>query len=101
MERLLQKMDFVSAEDLEDVRQALTNTGQNAQKAQKFIREACIFLNAKQAIFRRFETESVKAKAVSEIQRLQAQLQAAQGDLNPMKNVRQDFAQRTAAAKLV
>lgn len=53
------------AELLEEVRQAVTQTEQACQEAQKTIGEAIIYLNAKQASSRRFESEKVKQQASS------------------------------------
>eukprot|EP00435_Cladocopium_sp_Y103_P075739 s332_g63.t4 len=50
---------------------------------------------------RRYESEKVKAKAIQELGQLQQQLQEAQGKLSPLKNVRQEFVQRTAAQKMM
>eukprot|EP00439_Symbiodinium_sp_Y106_P045970 s20_g5.t2 len=55
----------------------------------------------KVTVIKRYESDAVKQKAAQELGALQAQLQEAQGKLNPLKNVRQDFVQRTAAQKVV
>jgi len=95
------EMITTSGDDLEDVRRAVSDTEQAAQEAQKALGEARIHLNAKTALCRRFQSETVKAQAASELAKLQGALQAAQNKLNPLKNVRTDFTQRTAAQKLV
>eukprot|EP00931_Biecheleriopsis_adriatica_P025093 TRINITY_DN154_c0_g1_i8.p1 TRINITY_DN154_c0_g1~~TRINITY_DN154_c0_g1_i8.p1 ORF type:complete len:2005 (-),score=792.65 TRINITY_DN154_c0_g1_i8:106-6120(-) len=95
------EMIAAAGEDLEEVKQAVTQTEQAVQEAQKAMGEARIFLNAKQASSRRFESDAVKAKAAQEFGQLQTQLQAAQVKMNPLKNVRQDFVQRSAAKKMV
>lgn len=95
------EMIAAGGEDLDEVRQAVGATEQAVQEAQKAMGEARIFLNAKQAAARRYESEKVKAKAISELGGLQAQLQEAQQKLSPLKNVRQEFVQRTAAQKMM
>jgi len=95
------EMIEAGGEDLDEVRTAVAQTEEAVQDAQKAIGEARIFLNAKQASCRRFESETVKQRAVTELGKLQQQLQAAANKLNPLKNVRQEFVQRTAAQKLV
>merc|ERR1712060_391998 len=90
-----------AGEDLEEVRQAVSQTEQAAQEAQKAIGEARIYLNAKQASCRRLESVKVKELAATELGKLQTQLQEAQNKLNPLKTVRQDFVQRAAAQKMV
>lgn len=95
------EMITAGGDDMDEVRQAVTSTEQAVQEAQKAMGEARIFLNAKQAAARRYESDAVKQKAAQELGALQAQLQEAQSKLNPLKNVRQDFVQRTAAQKVV
>merc|ERR1719410_300364 len=86
---------------MDEVRQAVVQTEQATQEAQKAIGEARIYLNAKQASTRRYESEGAREQASAEISKLQQQLQEAQNKLNPLKTVRQDFVQRAAAQKLV
>jgi len=88
-------------EELDEVRQAVTQTEQAANEAQKSIGEARIFLNAKLASTRRYESVRVKEQATAELGKLQVKLQEAQLKLNPLKTCRQDFLSRTAAKKLV
>lgn len=95
------EMIAAGGEDLEEVKQAVAATEAAMQEAQKAMGEARIFLNAKQAAARRFESEKIKAKAATDLGQLQAALQEAQNKLNPLKNVRQEFVQRTAAQKIV
>lgn len=96
------EMIEAGGEDLEgQVRQAVLQTEHAVQEAQKAIGEARIFLNAKQASARLFESEVVKQQAVGELSKLQNQLQEAQTKLNPLKSVRSDFAQKSAAQQLV
>jgi len=95
------EMIAAGGDDLDEVRQAVGATEQAVQEAQKAMGEARIFLNAKQASARRYESDKVKAKAAQELGQLQAQLQEAQQKLNPLKNVRQEFVQRTAAQKIM
>eukprot|EP00435_Cladocopium_sp_Y103_P075738 s332_g63.t3 len=95
------EMIAAGGDDLDEVRQAVGATEQAVQEAQKAMGEARIFLNAKQAAARRYESEKVKAKAIQELGQLQQQLQEAQGKLSPLKNVRQEFVQRTAAQKMM
>eukprot|EP00930_Biecheleria_cincta_P023470 TRINITY_DN1695_c0_g4_i1.p1 TRINITY_DN1695_c0_g4~~TRINITY_DN1695_c0_g4_i1.p1 ORF type:complete len:2021 (+),score=568.23 TRINITY_DN1695_c0_g4_i1:448-6063(+) len=95
------EMIAAGGEDLDEVQAAVTATEQAVQEAQKAMGEARIFINAKQASARRFESEKVKAKAASDLGQLQSQLQEAQSKLNPLKNVRQEYVQRTAARKVV
>jgi len=95
------EMINAGGDDLDEVRQAVMQTEAAAQEAQKAIGEARIYLNAKLASTRRYESEKVKQMAADELGKLQAQLQEAQNKLNPLKTVRQDFVQRTAAQKLV
>eukprot|EP00927_Polykrikos_kofoidii_P057622 TRINITY_DN5177_c0_g1_i5.p1 TRINITY_DN5177_c0_g1~~TRINITY_DN5177_c0_g1_i5.p1 ORF type:complete len:2021 (-),score=505.36 TRINITY_DN5177_c0_g1_i5:134-6160(-) len=89
-----------AGEDMDEGKSAVEQTEQAVQEAQKAIGEARIFLNAKQASARRFETEGARKEANNELSRLQNSLQEAQNKLNPLKTVRQDFAQRIAAQKL-
>jgi len=95
------EMIAAGGEDMEEVKRAVSQTEQAAQDAQKAIGEARIYLNAKQAASRRFESDKVKEEASSKLSKLQQQLQEAQGKLNPLKNVRQDFQQRAAVQKLI
>jgi len=95
------EMIAAGGEDIEEVKRAVTQTEQAAQEAQKAIGEARIYLNAKQASARRFESDKVKQEATGELGKLQQQLQEAQNKLNPLKSVRQDFHQRAAVQKLV
>eukprot|EP00434_Breviolum_minutum_P042595 symbB.v1.2.037923.t1/scaffold5738.1/size24079/3 len=95
------EMIAAGGDDLDEVRQAVGATEQAVQEAQKAMGEARIFLNAKQAAARRYESEKVKAKAIQELGQLQQQLQEAQQKLVPLKNVRQEFVQRTAAQKMM
>mmetsp|Transcript_22477 Transcript_22477/g.40102 ORF Transcript_22477/g.40102 Transcript_22477/m.40102 type:complete len:2032 (-) Transcript_22477:157-6252(-) len=103
VEKALITSEMIAAggDDLDEVRQAVTQTEQAVQEAQKAIGEARIYLNAKQASARRFESEKIKLKAANDLTALQSQLQEAQTKLNPLKTVRQDFVQRTAAQKAV
>eukprot|EP00930_Biecheleria_cincta_P023467 TRINITY_DN1695_c0_g1_i1.p1 TRINITY_DN1695_c0_g1~~TRINITY_DN1695_c0_g1_i1.p1 ORF type:complete len:2092 (+),score=696.54 TRINITY_DN1695_c0_g1_i1:73-6276(+) len=95
------EMIAAGGEDLDEIKAAVAATEQSMQEAQKAMGEARIFLNAKQASARRFESEKIKAKAATDLGQLQAQLQEAQNKLNPLKNVRQDFNQRVLAQKIV
>merc|ERR1719162_2079070 len=88
------------SDDLEEVREAVDQTEKAAREAQTAIGEARIFLNAKLASAKRFESEGVRKSASEELTKLQGQLQAAQTKLTPLKTARQDFIQRTAASKL-
>jgi hypothetical protein len=92
--------DDMKEHDVEEVRQAVDQTEKAAREAQAAIGEARIFLNAKLASAKRFESEKVKQQALDELGKLQAQLQAAQTKLTPLKTARQDFIQRTAAMKM-
>jgi len=95
------EMITAAGDELSEVQEAVGETEKAVQEAQKAMGEARIFLNAKQASARRFESDEVKAKAAQELGQLQTQLQEAQQKLNPLKTVRQDFVQRTAAQKAV
>mmetsp|Transcript_35599 Transcript_35599/g.94158 ORF Transcript_35599/g.94158 Transcript_35599/m.94158 type:complete len:1976 (+) Transcript_35599:140-6067(+) len=95
------EMITAANEDIDEVRQAVAQTEAAAQEAQKAIGEARIFLNAKMASCRRFETETIRQRANEQLRGLLSLLQECQNKLNPLKNVRQDFVQRTAAKKLV
>jgi len=95
------EMIQAAGDDMDEVKQAMTQTEQVVQEAQKAIGEARIFLNAKQASTRRYESETARQQASSTLGKLQAQLQEAQVKLNPLKTVRQDYLQRVAAQKLV
>merc|ERR1719162_1404023 len=88
------------SDDLEEVKEAVDQTEKAAREAQTAIGEARIFLNAKLASAKRFESETVRNSAAEELGKLQQQLQAAQTKLRPLKTARQDFIQRTAAARL-
>ena len=79
----------------------MNETEAAAKTAQSAIGEARIFLNAKLAIVKRLENEKVRGQATAELAKLQAMLQEAQAKLNPLKSVRQDFAARQAANKVV
>eukprot|EP00927_Polykrikos_kofoidii_P001028 TRINITY_DN10374_c0_g1_i1.p1 TRINITY_DN10374_c0_g1~~TRINITY_DN10374_c0_g1_i1.p1 ORF type:complete len:1956 (-),score=521.59 TRINITY_DN10374_c0_g1_i1:151-5910(-) len=90
-----------AGEDMDVVKAAVATTEQAVQQAQKAIGEARIFLNAKQATTRHFESDAARQKAQTELTtKLQGQLQAAQAKLNPLRTVRQDFQQRAAAQKV-
>merc|ERR1719460_2936116 len=70
-------------DDLEEVRAAVDQTEKAAREAQTAIGEARIFLNAKLASAKRFESEGVRKNATEELGKLQQQLQAAQTKLTP------------------
>lgn len=95
------EMIQAGGDDLGEVKRAVDETEASAKQAQAAIGEARIFINAKLAAVRRFEGDKVKAQASAELGKLQVQLQAAQTKLNPLKAVRQEFLQRTAAQKMV
>eukprot|EP00927_Polykrikos_kofoidii_P057621 TRINITY_DN5177_c0_g1_i4.p1 TRINITY_DN5177_c0_g1~~TRINITY_DN5177_c0_g1_i4.p1 ORF type:complete len:1994 (-),score=547.82 TRINITY_DN5177_c0_g1_i4:85-6066(-) len=95
------EMITAAGDDLEEVKSAVNQTEQAVQEAQKAIGEARIFLNAKQASSRRFETEGARREATAELSRLQNSLQESQTKLNPLKTVRQDYVQRAAAQKII
>jgi hypothetical protein len=95
------EMISAGGDDIEEVKQAVSQTESAAQEAQKAIGEAKIFLNQKMAESKRFETPKMKQLASSELGKLNTQLQEAQSKLNPLKSVRQDFVQRTQAQKMV
>merc|ERR1719253_2351252 len=93
-------MITAGADGLDEVKEAVDQTEKAAREAQTAIGEARIFLNAKLASVKRFESETVRKNATEELGKLQQQLQAAQTKLTPLKTARQDFIQRTAAKKL-
>lgn len=90
-----------AGDDMEEVRQAVNETEQAARDAQTSIGEARIFLNTKQTACKRMVSEKMKKEAMDEFGKLMQQLQAAQTKLTPLKTVRQDYIQRSAAKKLV
>jgi len=102
VEKALITSEMIAAggEDLDEVQAAVAQTEGAAQEAQKAIGEARIFLNAKQVIARRFESEKIRTQATTELGKMQTQLQEAMTKLSPLKNVRQDFANRMAAQKM-
>eukprot|EP00927_Polykrikos_kofoidii_P084335 TRINITY_DN8855_c0_g2_i1.p1 TRINITY_DN8855_c0_g2~~TRINITY_DN8855_c0_g2_i1.p1 ORF type:complete len:1963 (+),score=523.65 TRINITY_DN8855_c0_g2_i1:91-5979(+) len=89
-----------AGEDMEEVKDAVMQTDQAVVEAQKLVGEARIFVNSKQAIVRRFDSEAAKQQGFEQINGMQAQLQEAQTRLNPLKTVRQDFLVRANAKKL-
>uniref|UniRef100_A0A7S4QQC8 EF-hand domain-containing protein n=1 Tax=Alexandrium monilatum TaxID=311494 RepID=A0A7S4QQC8_9DINO len=93
-------MITAGGDNLEEVQQAVTETEIAAKAAQSAIGEARIYLNAKQAAVKRYESDKVRTMAATELAKLQQQLQEAQNKLNPLKVVRQDFLQRQAAKKV-
>ncbi|CAK0902538.1 unnamed protein product [Prorocentrum cordatum] len=103
VEKAVITSEMISAggDDIEEVKQAVSQTESAAQEAQKAIGEAKIYLNQKLAESKRFETPKMKQLAASELGKLSNQLQEAQGKLNPLKAVRQEFVQRTQAQKMV
>mmetsp|Transcript_87908 Transcript_87908/g.152330 ORF Transcript_87908/g.152330 Transcript_87908/m.152330 type:complete len:1964 (-) Transcript_87908:239-6130(-) len=90
-----------AGDDMEEVRNAVNETEQAAREAQTSIGEARIFLNTKQTTCKRFQSEKMRKEAMDEFSKLMQQLQAAQTKLTPLKTVRQDYIQRSAAKKLV
>ena len=74
---------------------------QAVQEAQTATCEARNFLNATQAAAKGYKSKKVKAKAIQELGQLQQQVQKAQQKLVPLKNVWQEFVQRTAAHKMM
>jgi len=103
VEKAVITSDMISAagEEMDEVKSAVAETEKAVTEAQKALGEARIFLNAKQASTRRYESEGAKKKAADELAKLQKQCQDAQQKLNPLKTVRQDYLQRAAAAKMV
>lgn len=97
---ITQEMIAAAGDDMDEAKHAVTETETAVQDAQKAIGEARIFLNAKQASFRRFKSASVVEQATAELGKMQAQLQEIQNRLNPLKTARQEFNQRAAAKKL-
>eukprot|EP00927_Polykrikos_kofoidii_P057623 TRINITY_DN5177_c0_g1_i6.p1 TRINITY_DN5177_c0_g1~~TRINITY_DN5177_c0_g1_i6.p1 ORF type:complete len:1988 (-),score=554.03 TRINITY_DN5177_c0_g1_i6:85-6048(-) len=95
------EMIAAAGEDLDEAKSAVNQTEQSAQEAQKVIGEARIFLNAKLATTRRFETTGARKEATAELSRLQKLLQEVQDKLHPLKTIRQDYIQRAAAQKTI
>ena len=95
------EMIAAAGDDMAEVKDAVTQTEQAVQAAQKAIGEARIFLNAKQASTHRFESEGARTKAGADLSKLQTAMQETQTKLNPLKTVRQDYLQRAAAQKVI
>lgn len=102
VEKALITYEMVEAggEDLNEVSQAVSETEKAATAATKAIAEARIFLNAKIAGLKKFETDTVRAQAQAELNKMQGQLQDAQAKLAKLRNVRQEFQQRAHAQRL-
>jgi len=95
------EMIAAGGEDADSARQAVAETEQAVTNGLRFITDARLFLQAKQATVRRFESESVRGQAIAEIQKLLGLLADTQKKLNPLRTARQDHLQRVSAQQLI
>mmetsp|Transcript_106074 Transcript_106074/g.265691 ORF Transcript_106074/g.265691 Transcript_106074/m.265691 type:complete len:1391 (+) Transcript_106074:3-4175(+) len=90
-----------SGDNVDEARRAVEETERAVQEASKTIGEARIYFNTRQGMVKKFQSEKVRTFGAEQLTKLQVQLQEAQNKLNPLKNVRQEFAQRQAAQRVV
>lgn len=99
MEKAVATHEAIAAagENLDHAQKVVDETEEAVRVAEKALGEARVFLNGKQNITRRFESQKVRDTAHTELTKLMNKLQMVQAKLVPLKSARRELQQRSQA----
>lgn len=99
MEKAVATHEAIAAagENLDHAQKVVDETEEAVKVAEKALGEARVFLNGKQNITRRFESQKIRDTAHTELTKLMNKLQMIQAKLVPLKSARRELQQRSQA----